>query len=291
MARGWGSARRKRNKLSYSCFGEPVPIPKSGGCMASVGVDGFVHALLNNRLLEPEHEGEVIALQSRLGDPRLLAQELIRRGWLTPYQVNQLFLGRGSDLVLGQYILLERLGEGGMGQVFKASQGKLKRTVAFKIIRKEFLNNPRAVRVFCGKFRLRASCPIPISSAHSMPVRWTAPTTSQWICLTASTWTALSSNPGRYEWTRRATSLPRQLSACSTHTNTAWSTATSSPPICSCPERRPARAILCVVAMACWPGPAPEAHPGASSRFSTSGWHARAIPWTSIPITSRSLVA
>jgi len=116
--------------------------------MASVGVDGFVEALLHNRLLEPEQEGEVIALQSRLGDPRLLAQELIRRSWLTPYQVNQLFLGRGNHLLLGQYILLERLGEGGMGQVFKASQGKLKRTVAIKIIRKELLNNPRVVARF-----------------------------------------------------------------------------------------------------------------------------------------------
>jgi serine/threonine-protein kinase len=133
-----------------------VPTPNQGDAMASVCVDGFVEALLQNRLLEPEHHAEVFALQIRLSDPRLLAQELIRRGWLTPYQVNQLFLGRGSTLVLGPYVLLERLGEGGMGQVFKASQGKLKRIVALKIIRKDFMNHPRAVPRFLREIQAAA---------------------------------------------------------------------------------------------------------------------------------------
>ena len=43
-------------------------------------------------------------------DPRGLAKELIQRGWLTPYQVNQLFQVGGRDHVLGRYVLLERLG-------------------------------------------------------------------------------------------------------------------------------------------------------------------------------------
>jgi hypothetical protein len=30
-----------------------------------------------------------------------------------PFQVNQLFQGKGGELILGLYILLERLGEGG----------------------------------------------------------------------------------------------------------------------------------------------------------------------------------
>src|SRR5258708_980048 len=76
-------------------------------------------------------------MQERFPEARALAGELVKRNWLTPYQVNQLFQGRGASLVLGQYVLLERIGEGGMGQVFKARHQRLERTVAIKVIRGE----------------------------------------------------------------------------------------------------------------------------------------------------------
>src|SRR5687768_11089888 len=95
-------------------------------CTASL-----VDALAQAQLLEPGRQHEVAdTLQYRFPDPRDLAKELLRRDWLTAYQVNQLFQGKGTDLVLGQYVLLERLGEGGMGQVFKAHHRTLDRVVA-----------------------------------------------------------------------------------------------------------------------------------------------------------------
>src|SRR5438128_8486542 len=72
----------------------------------------------------------------------------MRRGWLTAYQVNQLFLGRAADLLRGPYVLLERLGEGGMGQVFKAMHRTLGRVVALKVVRKDRLANPDAILRF-----------------------------------------------------------------------------------------------------------------------------------------------
>jgi eukaryotic-like serine/threonine-protein kinase len=109
----------------------------------------FVRTLEQLGLLEPDRLAELartMPLQS--AEPRALARDLLQRGWLTPYQVNQLLQGREQELVLGQYVLLERLGEGGMGQVFKARHQKLGRVVALKLMRKDRLDNLQAVRRF-----------------------------------------------------------------------------------------------------------------------------------------------
>jgi serine/threonine protein kinase len=81
-------------------------------------------------------------------EPRELARAILRRGWLTVFQLNQILLNHGNDLLIGPYILKERLGEGGMGQVFKARHRSLDRLVALKVIRKETLTNPTTVRRF-----------------------------------------------------------------------------------------------------------------------------------------------
>jgi eukaryotic-like serine/threonine-protein kinase len=117
----------------------------------------FIDALRAAHLLESA-QMEVLnrELRVRFPDLRALAGELIKRDWLTPFQVNQLMRDRGHELLLGSYVLLERLGEGGMGQVFKASNWKLGRVVALKLIRPERLDNPDAIRRFHREIRAAA---------------------------------------------------------------------------------------------------------------------------------------
>ena len=55
-----------------------------------------------------------------------------------------------------RYELLEELGEGGMGQVFKARHKLMKRTVALKTIRPELINHPEAVKRFAKEARAAA---------------------------------------------------------------------------------------------------------------------------------------
>ncbi len=118
----------------------------------------LLDALRHGHLLEPAQLDEVGQdIHARFPQPRALAAELIRRGWLTPFQANHLLQGRGGELLLGSYVLLERLGEGGMGAVYKARNWKLGRVVALKVIKKERLTSEDAVRRFHREIRAAAA--------------------------------------------------------------------------------------------------------------------------------------
>jgi eukaryotic-like serine/threonine-protein kinase len=129
---------------------ELVRVLRTGSLLTNGQLDVFVRDLL-----------------PRFTDVRALARELVRGEWLTPYQVNQLFLGRADDLVMGPYLLLERLGEGGMGEVFKARHRKMNRVVALKVIRREKLGNLEATRRFFREVQAAAALDHPnIVSAY-----------------------------------------------------------------------------------------------------------------------------
>ncbi len=112
-------------------------------------VADLAESLRRGRLLDAAQLDELTRqLLPRFPDPKAMARDLVKRGWLTPYQVNQIFQGRADDLLLGSYVVLERLGEGGMGQVFKARNWKMGGVVAVKVIRKDRLCKEVAVRRF-----------------------------------------------------------------------------------------------------------------------------------------------
>jgi hypothetical protein len=66
-------------------------------------------------------------------DPRALAREWVSKGWLTPYQVNQLMQGRGSELVIATCRILDRVGEGPLGKVLKVRHVPTGRVFAIKV--------------------------------------------------------------------------------------------------------------------------------------------------------------
>lgn len=122
--------------------------------MSGKSTASFIEALRLHGLLEPSHWPQLDRLRSRFADPRALGQHLLRHGWLTAYQVNLLLQGRAAELVLGPYVLLDRLGEGGNGQVFRARHRTLNRTVALKIMRPELAADAETVGRFHREIEL-----------------------------------------------------------------------------------------------------------------------------------------
>ena len=52
-------------------------------------------------------------------DSLATAKEMLRRDWLSAYQVEQIEQGNQADLVIDKYRLRERVGEGAMGQAHR----------------------------------------------------------------------------------------------------------------------------------------------------------------------------
>jgi serine/threonine protein kinase len=121
--------------------------------MVTVSLNDLMETIRQHRLLKPSQIEQLVeelgtASAARFADPQELVKELHRRGWITVFQGRQLLRGQGASLVLGHYLLLDLLGEGGMGRVYKARHQSMERTVALKILRPDLLRDPEAVGRF-----------------------------------------------------------------------------------------------------------------------------------------------
>src|SRR5262245_46974404 len=77
-----------------------------------------------------------------------LARALVAAGKLTQYQADAILDRRFADLRIGNYEILNRLGAGGMGTVFKARHRRMKRVVALKVLSREVASSDLFVQRF-----------------------------------------------------------------------------------------------------------------------------------------------
>lgn len=89
-----------------------------------------------------------IPADSQPADGEQLARELVRQNKLTRYQAEQIYIGKGTGLTFGNYLILDKLGQGGMGMVLKAEHQRMKRVVALKVLSPDAVKTPDAVRRF-----------------------------------------------------------------------------------------------------------------------------------------------
>ena len=76
------------------------------------------------------------------------AQALVDGGLLTSFQADAIRRRQLEALQIGNYDVLDKLGAGGMGTVFKARHRRMKRIVALKVLAKEFCTDANFVQRF-----------------------------------------------------------------------------------------------------------------------------------------------
>src|SRR5438067_3480496 len=114
--------------------------------MSIATVNALVDVLRQHTLLQPDQLAEMDPeFLLRFANVRALAKYLMARGWLTVYQINQIFQGNAKELVLGPYRILDVLGEGGVSSVYKAFDTRRKCVAALKAIKAEHLDNAEAM--------------------------------------------------------------------------------------------------------------------------------------------------
>ena len=81
-------------------------------------------------------------------DAPAAARHLVEQGLLTRYQADAVLGRRLGELRIGNYEVLDRLGAGGMGSVFKARHLRMKRVVALKTLSLDFARTEQFLQRF-----------------------------------------------------------------------------------------------------------------------------------------------
>ncbi|HXG09001.1 MAG TPA: response regulator [Gemmataceae bacterium] len=117
----------------------------------------LLHELLRSSLLLYEDWQALPApLREELGalaDRDSLLDRLVEQNLLTAYQADRVRAGTLHGMVLGNYRVLDRLGAGGMGIVFKAEHLHLRRAVAIKVLALADAENPLLLTRFFSEMR------------------------------------------------------------------------------------------------------------------------------------------
>jgi serine/threonine protein kinase len=109
-------------------------------CVRSLSETGLVSKVELDRLIPDPSTAPA--------DGSILLRQLLAQGKLTRHQVVVVAEGKAKSLVLGNYVILDKIGEGGMGQVFLARHRRMNRLVALKLLPQRAVSSAIAAERF-----------------------------------------------------------------------------------------------------------------------------------------------
>jgi serine/threonine protein kinase len=112
----------------------------------------FLQNLGDSGLFSPEEIQNSLSGMGRTvvagADGATVARQLVSAGKLTGFQADAVLTRKFDQLVVGNYEVLERLGAGGMGTVYKARHRRMKRIVALKVLSRAASTSPTFLQRF-----------------------------------------------------------------------------------------------------------------------------------------------
>src|SRR5713226_10669974 len=120
-----------------------MAITELGAC------EWFVWDLRRSNLIDRGHLDQLInefLKKQPNAEPPALAQFLVNQGVLSQFQAERLLQGKTQGLVLGPYTLIDALGSGSMGTVYKALSKTDNKWYAVKVLPRRSMWNVRLAR-------------------------------------------------------------------------------------------------------------------------------------------------
>jgi formylglycine-generating enzyme required for sulfatase activity/serine/threonine protein kinase len=114
----------------------------------AIALEPVVKQLQATGIIAPVKLADFLPPKAAPKDGEELLRELVKRDLLTKFQAQQLAANRGKSLILGNYTLLDKIGAGGMGQVFKAQHRRMDRLVAIKMLPPDMAKDQEALARF-----------------------------------------------------------------------------------------------------------------------------------------------
>jgi serine/threonine-protein kinase len=109
----------------------------------------FVWDLRRSGLIDRGQLDQVVGeylTRSPRAEPPALAEYLVKQQVLSPFQAERILQGKTQGLVLGPYVLMDAIGSGSMGQVYRASSKTDNQSYAVKVLPRRSMWNVRLAR-------------------------------------------------------------------------------------------------------------------------------------------------